>query len=329
MKRFHCFLSILFVALLFSALLISPDADIAFSKDNQGDSQSVFIAGNPDLYPFEYFNPKTQRYEGVMPLLFERISDASGVDFTYIYASKENQQQYLAKNGQVDIVSAHIDDRISEEYLPQESLLLSFSYQGKQQTVAIGFTSVCDEAVKQTVLSHLEAMSEEELTSLTVSYVMTHEKEGETPPWIWVSLIIAVLLCAVILLLLLQHRNRKQALLKKNFNPITGLYNRSYLDVILGSLIHDFVRKRYYAVCISANYENLLKYYGKDQAHSLSGFVAHALQNEAQEGEFVVHADDDLMYLWLMQAPTREQAEKRVAETIEKLNRQHCPMSTF
>ena len=323
MKRFHCFLSILFVALLFSALLISPDADIAFSKDNQGDSQSVFIAGNPDLYPFEYFNPKTQRYEGVMPLLFERISDASGVDFTYIYASKENQQQYLAKNGQVDIVSAHIDDRISEEYLPQESLLLSFSYQGKQQTVAIGFTSVCDEAVKQTVLSHLEAMSEEELTSLTVSYVMTHEKEGETPPWIWVSLIIAVLLCAVFLLLWLQHRNRKQALLKKNFNPITGLYSKSYLDVILGSLIHDFVRKRYYAVCISANYENLLKYYGKDQAHSLSGFVAHALQNEAQEGEFVVHADDDLMYLWLMQAPTREQAEKRVAETIEKINREN------
>ena len=319
MKRFH-WLFLIFIALLLSALLIPVAAEVAFSKDNQGDSQSVFIAGNPDLYPIEYFNSKTQQYEGVMPLLFERISEASGIDFTYIYASRENQQQYLAKNGQVDIVSAYVNDRVSTEYVPQESLLLSFSYQGKQQTVAIGFTSVCEDAVKQSVLSYLEAMSEEELTSLTVTYVMTHEKESGMPPWIWISLIVLVLICIAALLLLLRH-NRKQSLLQKNYDPTTGLYSKRYLDVILESHIHDFVRKRYYAVCISANYENLLKYYGKDQAHSLADYVAHSLQSETQEGEFSIHADDDMMFLWLMQASTQEQAEKRVSELIEKINR--------
>ena len=320
-KRFHWLLSI-FIALLLSALLIPATAEVAFSKDNQGDSQSVFIAGNPDLYPIEYFNPKTQQYEGVMPLLFERISEASGIKFTYIYASKENQQQYLAKNGQVDIVSAYVNEQISTEYVPEESVLLNFSYQGKQQTVAVGFTSVCDDTVKQRVLAYLEAMSEEELTSLTVTYVMTHEKESAMRPWIWISVIVAALICIAFLLLLLRH-NRKQALLQKNYDPITGLYNKSYLDVILGSLIHDFVRKRYYAVCISANYENLLKYYGKDQAHSLSDYVARSLQNETQEGEFNVHVDDDMMFLWLMQAPSQEQAEKRVSEMIERINREN------
>ncbi|MBQ2735778.1 MAG: hypothetical protein IJF33_08100, partial [Clostridia bacterium] len=226
MKRFHwCFF--ILIALLLSALTIPATAEVAFSKDNQGDSQSVFIAGNPDLYPIEYFNPKTQQYEGVMPLLFERISEASGIDFTYIYASRENQQQYLAKNGQVDIVSAYVNDSVSTEYVPQESLLLSFSYQGKQQTVAIGFTSVCEDAVKQSVLSYLEAMSEEELTSLTVTYVMTHEKESGMPPWIWISLIVLVLICIAALLLLLRH-NRKQSLLHKNYDPSTGFYNKSY-----------------------------------------------------------------------------------------------------
>lgn len=318
MKRFHwCFF--ILIALLLSALTIPATAEVAFSKDNQGDSQSVFIAGNPDLYPIEYFNPKTQQYEGVMPLLFERISEASGIDFTYIYASRENQQQYLAKNGQVDIVSAYVNDRVSTEYVPQESLLLSFSYQGKQQTVAIGFTSVCEDAVKQSVLSYLEAMSEEELTSLTVTYVMTHEKESGMPPWIWISLIVLVLICIAALLLLLRH-NRKQSLLQKNYDPSTGFYNKSYLDVILGSLIHDFVRKRYYAVCISANYESLLKYYGRDQAHLLADYVARTLQSETQENEFSVRADDEVMFLWLIQAPTKERAEQRVREMIERLN---------
>ena len=321
MKRFHWLLPI-FIALLLSSLLIPASAEVAFSKDNQGDSQSVFIAGNPDLYPIEYFNPKTQQYEGVMPLLFERISEACGINFTYIYTSKENQQQYLAKNGQVDIVSAYVNEQVSTEYVPEESMLLSFSYQGKQQTVALGFTSVCDDTVKQIVLSYLEAMSEEELTNLTVTYVMAHEKESETSPLLWGSLIAVALIFIVILLLLLRH-NRKQALLRQNYDPITGLYNKRYLDVILESRIHDFVRKRYYAVCISANYENLLKYYGKDQAHLLSSYVAQALQSETQEGEFNVHVDDDMTFLWLIQAPTREQAEARISEMIQKINREN------
>ena len=214
MKRFHWLLPLL-IALLLSALLIPVTADVAFSKDNRGDSQSVFIAGNPDLYPIEYFNPKTQKYEGVMPLLFERISEACGINFTYIYASKENQQQYLAKNGQVDIVSAYVNDQISTEYVPQESALLTFSYQGNRQTVVIGFTSVCDDTVKQTILDYLEAMSEEELTNLTVTYVMEHEKEKALPPWIWVAITVAALICVVVLLLLLR-KNRKQALLLSN-----------------------------------------------------------------------------------------------------------------
>ncbi len=321
MKRFHWLFSIL-IALLLSALLIPVSAEVAFSKDNQGDSQSVFIAGNPDLYPIEYFNPKTQRYEGVMPLLFERISEASGINFTYIYASGENQQQYLAKNGQVDIVSAYVNEQISTEYVPEESALLTFSYQGNRQTVVIGFTSVCDDTVKQTILDYLEAMSEEELTSLTVTYVMTHEKEGTMPPWIWISVTVAALICVLFLLLLLR-RNRKQALFQKNYDPVTGLYNKSYLDVILGSLIHDFLRKRYYAICISANYEALLKYYGREQAHSLADYIARVLQSETHEDEFSVHMDDNMMFLWLIQASTPEQARERVSNILEKINREN------
>ncbi len=322
MKRFH-WLFLICITLLFSTLFVSANAEVAFSKDNQGDSQSVFIAGNPDLYPIEYFNPKTQKYEGVMPLLFERISDASGINFTYIYASEENKQQYLAKNGQVDIISAYIVDQISSEYIPQESTLLSFSYGGKQQTVAVAFTSVCDDAVKQAVLSYLEALSGEELTSLTVTYVMTHERESATRFWVWIFLICAALFCIVALLLVLRHHRRKQALLRKDCDPATGLYNKSYLDVIFGSLIHDFVRKRYYAVCISVNYENLLKYYGKDHANSLSDYVVRTLRSETREGEFNVLVDVSMKFLWLMQAPTREQAERRVSEMIERINREN------
>ncbi len=325
MKRFN-WLFLILIAVLFFAFLIPISADVAFSKDSQGDAQSVFVAGNPDLYPIEYFNPKTQQYEGVMPLIFERISEESGIDFTYIYASKENKQQYLAKNAQVDIVSAYVDDLISNEHISKDSVLLNYSYEGKQQTVAIGFTSVCDDNVKQIILDHLQAMSEDELTSLIVTYIMTHDKESTAFNWIWISVIAVALICIVALLLLIR-RNRKKVVSQKNYDPTTGLYSRSYLDVILGTLIQDFVRKRYYAICVSANHENLLKYYGSEQAQSLSDYVMNTLQAQTQQGEYVVHADTAMTFLWLIQAPTREYAEKRISEIIEKINQENGILS--
>ena len=48
--------------------------NVSFSKENGGDSNSVFIAGNPNLYPLESYNEKTGEYEGVLPELFKAIS---------------------------------------------------------------------------------------------------------------------------------------------------------------------------------------------------------------------------------------------------------------
>ena len=188
-KRFPC-LFLLCILLLTLVCATPAIAEVSFSEGNRGESQSVFIAGNPDLYPIEYYNPTTKRYEGVMPILFERISEASGIDFTYIYTSTENKQQYLAENGQVDIVSAYVSDEITTEYIPKDSALLRFSYDGKSQTVMVGFTSVCNEQVKETILSYLEALSAEELTDLTVSFVMSHEKQTLGTSWIWISVVL-------------------------------------------------------------------------------------------------------------------------------------------
>ena len=81
---------------------------VDFSKDNTGAHDSVFIAGNPDMYPLEYYDPALNKYRGVLPELYEKISKETGISFTYIDTSSQNQQEYLANNGQVDIVSAHL-----------------------------------------------------------------------------------------------------------------------------------------------------------------------------------------------------------------------------
>ena len=73
----------------------------------------VFVAGNPDKYPFEYYSDETGRYEGVMPEIYSRIAQDSGYTFEYIDAGGSNKQEHLAKNRQADIISIHLKNDIN------------------------------------------------------------------------------------------------------------------------------------------------------------------------------------------------------------------------
>ena len=57
----------------------------------------------------------------------------------------------------------------------------------------------------------------------------------------------------------------------------------------------------------------------KPSAHGLKIYK----QNETNSGEYSVHVDEDIMFLWLMQAPTPEDAETRISELIEKINHEN------
>ena len=46
--------------------------------DTLKDGANFFIVGNPDCYPFEYYDPQTGNYEGLLPLILNDIAEANG-----------------------------------------------------------------------------------------------------------------------------------------------------------------------------------------------------------------------------------------------------------
>ena len=59
--------------------------------------------------------------KGILPELYKKISEDSGIDFSYISSDTTNEQYRLAKNEQVEIVSAHakgdVDDLTDEVHI--------------------------------------------------------------------------------------------------------------------------------------------------------------------------------------------------------------------
>lgn len=65
----------------------------------------IYAAGNPDLYPIEYYDTETESYEGVIPDMLEEFGKSSGYDVSYYRADEGDLREELGQNLQVDIVS--------------------------------------------------------------------------------------------------------------------------------------------------------------------------------------------------------------------------------
>ena len=67
----------------------------------------VYVAGNPQAYPIEYYDADSQTYQGVIPELLREFSAKSRYEIVYYQAGGADGRERLAKNLQVDIVSGY------------------------------------------------------------------------------------------------------------------------------------------------------------------------------------------------------------------------------
>lgn len=98
-NRIKSVCAVVLTAFLILSGTVPAFAEVLYFKNAGGDEEAVYIAGNPDAYPVEYYNPYTRRYEGIIPELLKRISASTGVKFAYIHTGKTDYGGRLAKNG--------------------------------------------------------------------------------------------------------------------------------------------------------------------------------------------------------------------------------------
>ena len=284
-KKKWLILPLLLTILLSVASLLM--GNVYFSKENGGDSNTVYIAGNPNLYPLERYNEKTGEYEGVLPELFKAISEETGIDFTYVYASPENRQETLAKNNQADIISAMVTGKIPSEYVSGSTLLLGFTVDGVTHEAHIGFTAVCDESVRTAITNYLSNLPQETLTNMAISYVMANPASKTVPDLIWwlIGVVIALLLVVIVILSSANSKLRDRQTEDLMYESKTGLYNEDYIMKSLSKLVPVQAQEIYYLAYISVNAEKLIRYYGKETMEDVAKYIADVLKGSCGEKE--------------------------------------------
>jgi GGDEF domain-containing protein len=306
------------VTVLLTALGSSVIA-VDFSKDNTGAHDSVFIAGNPDMYPLEYYDPALNKYRGVLPELYEKISEETGISFTYIYTSSQNKQEYLANNSQVDIVSAHLSSDGIKNL--EEALKLEYTVNGKEYTAVVGFTSVCPEEVKTAIKGYISSMEKDQLASMTVSFVIG---TGERHSVYYIECIVMAVIILVLAFLTV-YFYKKLSNLKKNvlysqqYDPQTGIYNAQFFLGMINTELSHQARTLYYATAICANHTELKKHYSDEEIAELQQYIARSLSQECGEAEFCAK-DIETTFFLVFKETNREKAVNRLDILMKKLN---------
>ena len=318
-KKKWLILPLLLTVLLFAAAFLT--GNVYFSKDNGGDSNTVFIAGNPDLYPLERYNENTGEYEGVLPELFKAISEETGIEFTYVYASAEDRQETLAKNNQADVISAMVVGEAASEYVSGSTLALGFTVDGKTYEAHIGFTAICDEDVRLAITNYLTNLPQETLTEMAVSYVMANPASKAVPDFVWwgIGAVVFVLLLTIVMLSSKISKLRKKQTELLMYESKTGLYNEDYIMEYLSTLVPVQSQKIYYLAYISVNEEKLLRYYGKETMGNVAAYIADVLKEHRKEKEYCARLGE-VAFAYVFRAESYAIAEERVRSLTEELN---------
>lgn len=121
--------------------------------------ETLLISGNANLYPIESYDRGRECYVGLLPELYERLSEQTGYDLVYLPYSKNTTQAQQAENRQADIISAYPSGTVDSGAMRRQVLLCTIEHDGAERAIYVGFTNALTPELAGALAQALEDLS--------------------------------------------------------------------------------------------------------------------------------------------------------------------------
>ena len=247
----------------------------------------IYVAGNPDAYPLEYFDKDTQTYAGVIPELLAEFSDQSTYEIVYYEADGTDHREELAQQKQVDLFSGY---EAEEEQLENTGVVTLFP---GENAYALYFTEAAPDAFQSNLRAYLEQVSPAEVTGLLMASV-------ETPPntqgmyWTMGAMGAALLVMAAVLLLTVRRYRRRLKESQQNVetDETTGLGNMEYLERYYKQYINDKNRILYQAMYFYVDTDRLRRLSSGQETDEFLRYCAVVLGEYTQDSDILARVSE-------------------------------------
>lgn len=306
-----------------AAILACPAqarAEVGATQAASAPAGAVYVAGNPDCYPIEYYDDESQCYRGVLPELLEDISRASGLEFVYVSAGPQDRRESLAENRQVELVSGCLLERDRFPGTEAGAALFPVTLEGETCQVAFSYTEIATEELCTLIESYIASMPAGEMARRVASFAVENGRQ-KLPPLVWLGL---GAICAGAGLLALWTWLRMRRKIRKDeearrLDPGTGVWNRQQFLRQFSRSVSEEIRPLCYLFYLHFDIGRVNGYYGEEEAEDLLRRTGDTLRRCTEAPNFFARVSGG-GFAVLRQCVTREQAGKWAQKILDELN---------
>lgn len=283
------------------------------------DNVIIYVAGNPEAYPLEYYDKESETYQGVIPRLLAQFSAQSGYELVYYPTDGTDRREHMAKNVQVDILSGY---QVGEELpncVDQVILFRTKTDDGQEQEYQLCLTKAAPPQLKGDLESFLQGVTQEEITGLLME-VHTQPQNHSGLYWVIGGLALALILVTVLLLVLLRRNRKRLHRAEQNVETDegTGLGNADYLMRYYGQIVNDKNRVLYALVYLDLDTERLRRLGGEQETRDCLRYCAMTLQEYAGDTDLLARVSDRGFVL-LKLAANENLLQEQVGQILKRL----------
>lgn len=256
------------------------------------DKTLIYVAGNPDAYPLEYYDPDTKTYEGVIPQLLREFSEQSAYEVVYYQPGETDRRSQLAENQQVDLLSGYTP----EDTVPDNAgsaLMFQAAHQGTEYAYCLYFTAAASEAMRAELQAYFHTVSQEEVTGLLVEAARAPQTHSGMY-WALGSLGLAVLLLIAALVLLVRRYRKKlrEARQTVETDETTGLGNLDYLTRYFKQYVNDQNRILYQVIYFYVDTDRLRRISGSQESDEFLRYCAVVLEEYLADSDILAKVSE-------------------------------------
>ena len=286
-------------------------AEVRTESNPQSEKNSVYIIGNPDSYPVEYFDDASNEFKGVVPQILNNVSKRTGINFTYIHSDTEHRT-VLAEKLKAELISTYTTNQ-NASYSPDTITILS--YLSDDKTVNIGWrvTKYADRELIDTLKTEIESITENEINAIFLE--VSKENSPATDKFSFVVILCILLIVSnIFLILILLRRLRKRLQLKETTDSTTGIGNLMYFEKRFKELSSNLNYIAYFVV--DSNYLQL--YHGETTLTDAIKYIADTLSAYASNDDFVARITEN-GFAMVFAGESETSAKEYMHDLVEQL----------
>ncbi len=281
----------------------------------------IYVAGNPDSYPVEYYDAREGIYKGMIPDLFREFSESWDYDIQYYKPGEKDLRQPLAEERQVDIISGCVGEESFRHRSQGEIVVLDTRVGEEQVPYRILVTDAAPQQLKEDLENFVSAISKESKAGMLIDCSQGKPalyRKRTKLAFGGLGITILALAAGAVWLAGRCRRYRRAADKRDETDSLTGIGNETYLSRNFERLVVQENRALYAMVYFHVDTDKMRKIRSSEETDEFVRHMASVLLGHTGDRDILARVSDQGMVMVRM-CPGDEELGQWVSSVLARV----------